>query len=124
MYQNYYPAYQQQREPQNGGFVAVPTFASVENWIVAPGTSVTFLIESNPTIVCTKTKGLSQLEPPVIKIFDLVEREETPPETEGYATKAELAALAGVVKDVDSIIASLKSEISLLKENKDGKSDT
>ena len=63
-----------------------------------------------------------------MKIYDLVERVQEPQSDEkpkgdkvAYATKEELAALAGVVKDVDNIISGLREDVNALKEPKKGK---
>lgn len=108
---------------QNGGFVIVPHENDVITYPVAPGTSVTFKIENAP-FCYTKTMGFSQLEAPVIEKFRLVKEEIDTPrdasaESTGYATKAELSALAGVVKDVDGLIADIRKDVNALKERKD-----
>lgn len=76
MYQD--PAYMRgSRQPQiqQSGFVSVRSTNEVESWPIAPGNSLTFYVEGNPPVIATKTKGFSQLEMPVIKYFDLTERQ-------------------------------------------------
>lgn len=87
---------------------------------VAPNNAVALWDSGSPVIYLKQADASGK---PTMKTFDLVERIEKPSEsvspTEGsniaYATKDELAALAGVVRDVDGVIASLKEEVSGLK---------
>ena len=81
-----YNPYQQQAysQPQQiqqaNGFISVRSIEEAFNWPIAPGNSLTFKDESAPYIY-TKTKGFSQLEPPVFERFRLVKEEsaqETP----------------------------------------------
>lgn len=61
---------------------------------------------------------------PSMKIYDLVERTEQPadsPKNEQtqdirYATKEDVAALAGIVKDFDGIITSIKGDVDKMSE--------
>lgn len=115
---------QQMQQPtiQQSGFVSVPSMDDVRAWPVAPGNSITFYVETAPPILATKTKGFSQLEPPVIKEFDLVEKEAVPSETResptaheqtaptknsAYATKDDLAMLWN---ELDALKEKLKSQ--------------
>ena len=93
---------QQSPQIQNGGFVCVRSMDEVRNWAIAPGNSITFYVESTPPIIATKTKGFSQLEMPVIKVFDLTERAQNDPKTNDtdnesktvpYALKTDLDAI-------------------------------
>lgn len=87
---------------------------------VAPNNAVALWDSGAPVIYLKQADAAGK---PTMKTFDLVERAEKPAESvsvqEGnntaYATKSELAALAGVVRDVDGVIASLREEIDTLK---------
>lgn len=123
-----YPQYQQaqqvQPQIQNGGIVSVRSYSEVENWPMAPGNSMTFLIESNPPIVCTKTKGFSQLEPPTIEAFDLVRRNAPKqPQTAQKATEqpqaGDLSAYA-LKSDCEALQAALSKRIDELAAQLDG----
>lgn len=88
---------------------------------VSPNNAVALWDSSAPVIYLKQADASGK---PTMKTYDLVERQESPQETpkapEGnspdYATKAELAALAGVVKDVDGIINSLRKDLDAIKE--------
>ena len=123
-------ANQPQHQIQNGGFVPVPDIETARNWHVNLGTSVTFIDENSP-YVYTKTRGFSQLEPPVFEKLRLVKEEDAPQSPQasknnvlmddkvnniGYATKAEIKAL----KDAQ---AALQEEIKSIKENMGEKDD-
>lgn len=87
---------------------------------VAPNNAVALWDSGSPVIYLKQADASGK---PSMKTYDLVERIETPVESVSaqeckdtiYATKSELAALAGVVKDVDGVIASLKEEVNTLK---------
>lgn len=137
-YQQYQPMYQQPvqqqqyqqpQQIQNNGIVSVRSYAEVENWPIAPGNSMTFLIESNPPVVCTKTRGFSQLEPPTIEAFDLVKRSAPKPSsiaqkgTEGekavdlsaYALKSDCE---GIEKALSARIDELTRKLCEMTEDK------
>ena len=87
---------------------------------VAPNNAVALWDSGSPVIYLKQADASGK---PTMKTFDLVERIEKPsesvsPQTSAdisYATKDELAALAGVVRDVDGVISELKDEVNNLK---------
>lgn len=95
---------------------------------VAPNNAVALWDSGSPVLYLKQTDPSGK---PTMKTYDLVERKETPSDAskaqEGndipYATKSELAALAGVVKDVDGVIASLREDVDNLKSKKRKKED-
>lgn len=108
-YQPYYPQFQQNTQPmnipqmqnaqqnnqvQNGGFVRVQNENEARNYLVAPGTSVTFRDESAPYIY-TKTMGFSQLDSPVFEKFKLVKENEPaePVKSNDFVLKDDFEAL-------------------------------
>ena len=93
---------QQTQQIQNGGFVCVRSMDEVRNWAIAPGNSITFYVESTPPIIATKTKGFSQLEMPVIKVFDLTERAQNDPKTNDTDNESKTAPYA-LKTDLDAI---------------------
>ena len=105
---------------QNGGFVQVRSFEEVRNWPMAPGNTVTFIDEAR-THMYTKTASYNQLEAPIIVSY-LVVREgdnnaaqSDASEQKGtdipYALKDDVAALAGVVRDVNDTVTTMKDEM-------------
>ena len=88
---------------------------------VAPNNAVALWDSGAPVIYLKQADASGK---PTMKTYDLVERAELPRDApkpsegnlSGYATKSELAALAGVVKDVDGVIASLREEIDAIKK--------
>lgn len=80
---------------------------------VAPNNAVVLWDSGSPVIYLKQADASGK---PTMKTFDLVERVDKPePQDESFATKSELAELAGVVKDVDSVITSLREEVDSLK---------
>lgn len=121
-YQMYQPQIQQTQQTPQTSMVWVRNSQEAAMYPVAPNNAVA-LWDSG--VSCVYLKQADASGKPSMKTYDLVERPETPPESakvsEGsnadYATKAELAALAGVVKDVDGLIAEIRKDIDKLKEN-------
>lgn len=129
-YPQQYPQYQTQQgqqtqqtsQIQNGGFVPVPDIDTARNWHVNLGTSVTFIDENAP-YVYTKTRGFSQLEPPVFEKLRLVKEEDIKPQETAEqaevnqtvnpipdAVKAEYEALRGLYEDLRKDVDRLKAE--------------
>lgn len=87
---------------------------------VAPNNAVALWDSGSPVIYLKQADASGK---PTMKTFDLVERIEKPSESVSpqtstdiaYATKDELAALAGIVRDVDGVIAELKDDVNNLK---------
>lgn len=120
-YQQNYP--QQTPQIQNGGIVSVPNIDYARNYIVMPGTTVTFIDENAP-YVYTKTRK-SQFEQPVFEKLRLVKEEDAPqiaqnPQNQDlqknpinaieYATKAEIEALTASVNALQADVESIKKE--------------
>lgn len=115
------PVQQVQPQPQNQSSILwVRNNQEAAMYPVAPNAAVALWDSGAPVIYLKQADASGK---PSMKTYDLVERPERPAESvsaqEGgsiaYATKDELAALAGVVRDVDGVIASLKEEVSNLK---------
>lgn len=128
-YQQYYPQ-QTQGQIQNGGIIPVSSIDVARNYHVAPGTSVTFIDENAP-YVYTKTRGFSQLEPPVFEKLRLVKEEDAPEKSQNerkavsagepiksidYATKADISDLRALQEEQQKEIDSLKEIIGDLNE--------
>ena len=83
---------------------------------VAPNNAVALWDSSAPVIYLKQADASGK---PSMKTYDLVERTDAPadaPRTETgkdtpYAMKEDVAALAGIVKGFDGMIASIKSDI-------------
>lgn len=127
--QNYQQVYQQQAQQQaqsqqiqqptiqQSGFVSVPSMDDVRAWPVAPGNSITFYVETVPPILATKTKGFSQLEPPIIKEFNLVEKEAAPSDTrEAPTTHEQPAPTKNVTYATKEDLESIWGELDAMKE--------
>lgn len=90
---------------------------------VAPNNAVPLWHQSEP-IVYLKTADATGK--PTLKTYNLVERPETPAEDRkpedgklpAYATKDELAAVVGAVRDIDKLISTLTREVDDLKAAK------
>lgn len=95
----------QNQQPQNGGFVSVPSEDVARNYPVAYGNSVTFKNENAPYIY-TKTMGFSQLDRPTFEKFKLIKEEDAPEPT---PTKKE--APVEPVKDFTDDIEKLKNDL-------------
>jgi len=121
------PVQQQPVQQQQGNNILwVRNEQEAAMYPVAPNNAVP-LWDSNSPVLYLKQADASGK--PTMKIYDLVERVQEPQSDEkpkadkvvAYATKEELAALAGVVKDVDKIISGLREDVNALKEPKKGK---
>lgn len=95
---------------QNGGFISVRSIEEAYNYPVAPGNSITFKDENSP-YVYTKTKGFSQLDPPVFEKYRLVKEEEQ----SHNQTSAEPHETPVQAKNYDDEIKALWDEIDVLK---------
>lgn len=113
---------QQPAPPVNTSLVPVRSFAEIDQWPIAPNSCVTFVVEGNPPTVCTKSRGLSQLEPPALEVFDLVKRDSTHQPVDApqsavnapaapmpdYALRSDLDALRGeIVGELEGFRARL-----------------
>lgn len=127
----------QQQQIQNGGFVNVRSIEEVNGYPLAPGNSVTFFVESNPPVLCVKTKGFSQLETPTIETFDLIKREQqnapiAPTQTiqqpmPEYALKSDLeglrSAVVAEISEIHSEIDSITPKKTPAKQKKEAETD-
>ena len=114
------PVQPSQPPMQNGGFVQVRSFEEVRNWPIAPGNTVTFIDEAR-THMYTKTASYNQLEAPIITSYLVVregennaaqnQADEKPGTDIPYALKDDVAALAGVVRDVNDTVTTMKDEM-------------
>ena len=140
MYQPYYNPYQyQQPIPQQTQQPVQQQMPTVQQnnpssiiWVrnaqeaamypLAPNNAVALWDSASPVIYLKQADASGK---PTMKTYDLVERTEQPVEaskSDGgtdnpYATKADVAALAGVVKGFDSMIASMKGEIEKMNSD-------
>lgn len=116
--QNVQPVAQQTQNPSSILWVRNNQEAAM--YPVAPNNAVALWDSGAPVIYLKQADAAGK---PSMKTYDLVERAEKPVESisaqEGnntpYATKSELAALAGAVRDVDDVITSLREELDTLK---------
>lgn len=74
-------------------------------------------------VSCIYLKQADASGKPTMKTYDLVERAEAPAEAQSapadtFATKAELSALAGVVKDFNGLISGIREDVDALKAKK------
>ena len=83
---------------------------------VAPNAAVALWDQDNPVVYFKQADASGK---PSMKIYDLVERQETPREAPTdstgraveYATKSDLSTIVGVVKSYDEAIKSLRGEL-------------
>ena len=96
---------------QDNMIVSVQSEQDARNYLVAYGHSIIFKDENKPLVFYTKT-AISQFEPPVFKIYDLVERtQETPVNAPENAKPMDLSAF--VTKDE---FGALQKELQALKQ--------
>lgn len=120
--QNYFPQQQiqpQQSQPQNGGFIPVPSEDVARNYPVAPGNSVTFKNENAP-YVYTKTMGFSQLDRPIFEKYKLVREEDEPVSNKEMVTDDTIGELKEEIDSLWGEIDVLKEQISKRKRREDG----
>lgn len=83
---------------------------------IAPNNAVALWDQNAPAVYLKQADASGK---PSMKIYDLVERTETPAEAANekdakvpaYATKEELGAVVGAIKGIDGIIAGIKGDI-------------
>ena len=96
---------------QDNMIVSVQSEQDARNYIVAYGPSIIFKDENKPLVFYTKT-AISQFEPPVFKIYDLVERtQETPVNAPENVKPMDLSTF--VTKDE---FGALQKELQALKQ--------
>ena len=96
---------------QDNMIVSVQSEQDARNYLVAYGHSIIFKDENKPLVFYTKT-AISQFEPPVFKIYDLVERtQETPVNAPENVKPMDLSTF--VTKDE---FGALQKELQALKQ--------
>lgn len=96
---------------QDNMIVSVPSEQDARNYLVAYGHSIIFRDENKPLVFYNKT-AISQFEPPVFKIYDLVERtQETPVNAPENVKPMDLSTF--VTKDE---FGALQKELQALKQ--------
>lgn len=96
---------------QDNMIVSVQSEQDARNYLVAYGHSIIFKDENKPLVFYTKT-AISQFEPPVFKIYDLVERtQETPANAPENVKPMDLSTF--VTKDE---FGALQKELQALKQ--------
>lgn len=122
----YVPQYQQQQyqPPQNqqtpimaqNGIVWVNTAKDAEQYPIAPNNAVALWETSGKRIY---VKSADATGKPSIKAYDLVERLDTEvvdsPKEIPYAMKDELATVVAAVKDLSSVVSTLKGDVDGIK---------
>lgn len=129
--QGYYPMYQQPQiqpvqqpvMPQNAANFGTTQSSII--WIggdreaqmypVAPNNAVTLWSTTEPVVYLKQADASGK---PTLKVYDLVERTEAMSDkatAEEYATKADLGAVVGVVKDFNDVVSALKSDVETMK---------
>lgn len=142
-YNNYYPAYQQtypvyqqpvvqyqqpvqqsvqqvqQTQANPSSIIWIATERDAAMYPVAPNNAVALWNQNDPVVYLKQADASGR---PTMKVYDLVERVETPAEsaeakaeTANFATKDDLGTIVGVVKGFDGAIVAMKSEIDAIK---------
>ena len=122
---NYQPMQQPQQQPYNpvvnqSGIIWVSGANEAQMYPLAPNNAVALWARDGKTIYLKQADATGK---PSMKVYDLVERAETPAdgasETDGklpaYATKEELKAVVDAVKGFGVAITSAQSDIDALK---------
>ena len=138
--QGYYPMYQQPQyqqpiqqtvQPQaqsyspainQSGIIWISGESEAAMYPIAPNNAVALWQKDGKTIYLKSADATGK---PTMRVYDLVERTETPSEssekadgkTDEYAKKSDLAAVVGVVKGFDELLGSLKSDIDTMKSD-------
>jgi hypothetical protein len=107
---------QQMQQPiiQQGGFIPVSSEKEAMEYLVAQGTSVTFIDGKNQKMY-VKTRGFSPVEQPSFKRYNFVEitdgeltpENEKPNNSIEYAEKSEIEALKGEIEHIKNNIKKL-----------------
>ena len=106
MRQQQMPMMQTPQAPQNpiaqGGVQWVSSEQEARNWMIAPNAAVALWDSTAPTVYLKQADASGK---PTIKIYDLVERAETPrtaPQEKGveFVTRKEFDALAALVSEM------------------------
>ena len=116
------PSYQpniQGQQMQNSSLIHVMSEEQARSYPVPLGQSMMFINDNQPYCY-TKTAGMSQLEPPVFKIFEVKEvgqtqsqpaQEESQPapqvDMSEYMTKAEFESYKAIIDDMQKIVKEL-----------------
>lgn len=139
-YNNYYPAYQypvyqqpvvqtqyqpqiqqpvQQAQANQSGIVWVTSEREAALFPLAPNNAIALWNQNDPVVYLKQADASGR---PTMKVYDLVERVETPPVSAeakavnaSYATKEDLGTVVGVVKDFDKAIVAMRGEIETMK---------
>lgn len=101
---------------QPSSLIWISTERDAALYPVAPNNAVALWNQNEPVVYLKQADASGK---PSMKVYDLVERAETPSDgskNDGgkdtpYAMKEDVAALAGVVKGFDGMIASIKGDI-------------
>lgn len=123
--QGYYP-YQQPQQAQpiqtqqpapQSSIIWISGDQEAQMYPVAPNNAVTLWSQNEPIVYLKQADATGK---PTLKTYDLVERVPSVPTSKGreatpYATKEELSAVVGVVKEFDTLIGTLKSDIDAMK---------
>ena len=135
---NYQPVYQQgyqqptqQAQPQipqqsfspainQSGIIWISGLQEAQMFPCGPNSAVALWQKDGKTIYLKQADATGR---PTLTVYDLVERTETPPDNgnsgdnkvPAYATKDELGAVVGVVKDYSETLSNIKSEIETMK---------
>lgn len=122
-YMQYQQPIQQVQQPvqpaiQQGGFIPVSSEKEAVDYLVAQGTSVTFIDGKNQKMY-VKTRGFSPVEQPSFKRYNLVEitENELTPEKEQASNSIEHAE-KGEIEALRSEIEQIKDDIKKLNEVK------
>lgn len=97
----------QQLQVQNGGVVNVQNEQEARDYLVANGTSVTFIDTQNKKIYI-KTKGFSNFDVPTFEKYKLIKDEEEPEINKSvnieYANKEDIKTLQTEVEEIQTKI--------------------
>lgn len=104
-----YMGYAPQQQAVSSGIIWVHGDGEAAAYPVAPNNAVTLWDIDSP---CVYLKQADASGKPSVKVYDLVERSQSKPEEEGYATKSDIAVIM-------QALSEMRSEISGKKRKKD-----
>ena len=106
--------YQQAVQQQQSGIIPVSSEDEALKYPIAPGNSIMFKIENQPLII-EKSMGLSQLDSPIMRYYDIVLRNTDP--KPDYATKEDLEQLRAEIKGWQDKLTEKRTTRKKVEEN-------
>jgi len=102
----YYPSYTQYAPASSVIWISGEREAQM--YPVAPNNAVTLWSQSEPVVYLKQADASGK---PSMKVYDIVERRETPQEEKEYVTKTDLTSVLSAVEGIKADIEAMKGDI-------------